>query len=115
MTRKTYLTIFVTAVVGLVPPLLAYLQARAELHERAAHTEAEADAGYQALVDSVRELRATVNAQHDAITKMQGYLEGLHAAGSASVVHVQRLPPPLPRPTFHELPENLDAAQMMKR
>ena len=117
-TRKTYATVIVGAVVALTPPILVYLQGRAELQMKYAEANAEADAGYKTLVESVRELRTTVSAQHDAITKMQGYLDGLRAAGgtgSGSVVVARPLPPPLPAPRFHELPANLDAAQMIKR
>lgn len=113
MTRKTYVTIAIGAVVALTPPILVYLQSRAELRSRAAHTEAEAEAGYKTLVESVRELRATVTAQHDAITKMQGYLDALQAWAPASMRMTSR-PPPLPRPDFPELPANLDAAQMKR-
>jgi hypothetical protein len=111
--RKTTITILVGAVVALTPPSLVYFQGRAELRAKYAHTSAEADAGYQTLVDSVRELRVTVSAQHDAITKMQGYLDALQAFSPAMRMTVR--PPPLTKPDFHELPANLDAAQTMKR
>jgi hypothetical protein len=111
MTRKTYITMIVGAIVALVPPVLVYLQSRAELQSRAAHTEAEAEAGYKTLVESVRELRTTVTAQHDAITKMQGYLDAMQAWAPASMRMTSR-PAPLAKPAFPELPANLDAAQM---
>ena len=109
-TRKTYLTIVVGAVVALTPPILVYLQSRAELRERAARTEAEADAGYRTLVESVRELRTTVSAQHDAIVKLQGYMDAMQVLASAGIRMTSR---PMPvKPEFRDLPENLDAAQM---
>jgi hypothetical protein len=113
MMRKTYAAIVIGAIVSLTPPTLVYFQGRAELRAKYAHTNAEADAGYRTLVDSVRELRVTVSAQHDAITKMQGYLDALQAL--APGMRMTTRPPPLPKPDFHELPANLDAAQTMKR
>lgn len=110
--RKTWATIAIGAVVALTPPTLVYLQGRAELRQRYKHTEAEADAGYKTLVDSVRELRVTVSAQHDAITKMQGYLDALQALAPGMRVTARPVLPP--RPEFHDLPANLDAAQMKK-
>jgi len=107
--RKTAITVILGAVVALMPPTLVYLQGRAELRAKYAHTNAEADAGYQTLVDSVRELRVTVSAQHDAITKMQGYLDALQALAPGMRMTTRQ--PPLPKPDFHELPANLDAAQ----
>jgi len=108
-TRKTYLTIFVGAVVTLTPPTLVYLQGRAELREKYAHSNEEADAGYKTLVDSVRELRATVTDQHDTIARLQGHIEAIEAQTSMRMT--SRPLPPVPRPDFHELPANLDAAQ----
>jgi hypothetical protein len=113
MARKTGVTIVIGAVVALTPPTLVYLQGRAELRERYKHTEAEAEAGYKTLVESVRELRLTVSAQHDAITKMQGYFDALQAFSPAMRMTVRPVLPP--KPDFHELPANLDAAQTMKR
>lgn len=112
-TRKTYVTIVVGAIVALTPPFLVYLQGRAELQDRSEHTEAEAEAGYKTLVESVRELRTTVTAQHDAITKMQGYLDALQAWAPAAMRMTSRSQP-LPKPDFPELPANLDAAQMKR-
>jgi hypothetical protein len=109
--RKTAITVVVGAVVALTPPILVYLQGRAELRERYRHTEAEADAGYQALVESVRELRATVSAQSETIARLQGHVEAIEASSSTRMTG--RLPP-ITRPTFTELPANLDAAQMKK-
>lgn len=109
-TRKTYLTIAVGAIVALTPPTLVYLQGRAELQMKYREANAEADAGYKTLVESVRELRATVTAQHDAIVKMQGFIEALQAFAPASMRMTSRPVAP-PRPDFHELPANLDAAQ----
>ena len=53
-TRKTYVTIVVGAIVALVPPTLVYMQSRAELQLKYREANAEADAGYKTLVDSVR-------------------------------------------------------------
>jgi hypothetical protein len=111
-TRKTYLTVIIGAIVALTPPTLVYLQGRAELRERYRHTEAEAEAGYETLVDSVRELRLTVAAQHDAITKMQGYLDALSALAPGMRMTTRPVLPP--RPKFDDLPASLDAAQMKK-
>lgn len=111
-TRKTYVTIVVGAIVALVPPTLVYMQSRAELQLKYREANAEADAGYKTLVDSVRELRATVTAQHDAITKMQGYLDALRELSPS--LRMTSRPPPLPAPDFHDLPANLDAAQMKR-
>lgn len=113
MTRKTYVTIIVGAIVALTPPTLVYIQGRAELQAKYREANSEADAGYKTLVDSVRELRVTVSAQHDAITKMQGYLDAMQAWAPASM-RMTTKPPPLPKPDFHELPANLDAAQAKK-
>ena len=107
--RRMYLRILVGAVVALVPPSLAHMQARSEQRDRAARTEAEADAGYKTLVESVRELSATVSAQHDAITKLQGYVDALQAL--APGMRMTSRPAPMPAPTFPELPPNLPAAQ----
>ena len=106
--RKTWATVVIGAVVALTPPTLVYLQGRAELREKYAHTNAEADAGYQALVESVRELRATVSAQSETIARLQGHVEAIEASSSTRMTG--RLPP-ITRPTFTELPANLDAAQ----
>ena len=109
-TRKAYVAIAATVIVGIVPPILVYMQAGAEMRARNARTEAEADIGYKTLVESVRELRATVTSQHDAIVKMQGYLEALRELSPS--LRMTARPAALPKPEFHELPANLDAAQM---
>lgn len=106
--RKTAITVVVGAVVALTPPFLVYLQGRAELREKYAHTNAEAEAGYQALVESVRELRATVSAQSETIARLQGHVEAIEASSSTRMTG--RLPP-IARPTFTELPANLDAVK----
>lgn len=110
--RKTYLTIVIGAVVALTPPTLVYLQGRAELQMKYREANAEADAGYKTLVESVRELRATVTAQHDALVRMQGYVDALRELSPS--LRMTSKPPPLPAPDFHELPANLDAAQMKR-
>ncbi len=116
MTRKTYLTIAITAIVGLVPPILVYAQGRAELREKYAHTNAEAEAGYTTMVDSVRELRATVAAQSETISRLQGHIELIESVmqrgDGMRMASAKPLPPAPPSPKFEELPANLDAAQM---
>jgi hypothetical protein len=106
--RKTYLTVILGAVVTITPPILVYMQGRAELRQKYARTDAEAEAGYKTLVDSVRELRLTVAAQSETIARLQGHVEAIEASSSTRMTG--RLPP-ITRPTFVELPANLDAAQ----
>ena len=112
-TRKTYLTIAVGAIVALVPPILVYAQGRAELHEKYAHTNEEAEAGYTTLVESVRELRTTVASQSETIGRLQGHVELLESVLQRDMRMTAAHPlPPVPKPKFEELPANLDAAQM---
>lgn len=110
---RKYVTVVLGAIVALTPPTLVYLQGRAELQAKYSETNNEADAGYKTLVESVRELRVTVSSQHDAITKMQGYIDALQVLVPSMRMTVR--PQPLPKPEFHDLPANLDAAQMRKR
>jgi hypothetical protein len=114
-TRKTYVTVVIGAVVAVVPPLLVYLQASAELSARAARSDREAEVGYATLVDSVRELRSTVEMQSDTISRLQGHVEAIEGVMQASSMRLTAArPQPLPpvmRPNFDELPANLDAAQ----
>jgi uncharacterized membrane protein len=108
--RKTVLTVVIGAVVALTPPVLGYLQSRSELQQKYAQSNAEADAGYKTLVESVRELRTKVSEQHDTIARLQGHIEAIEAQASMRMTSAHPLPP-VPRPTFVELPADLDAAQ----
>lgn len=108
--RKTYITIIVGAVVALVPPILLYAQSRAELREKYRESNDEADAGYKTLVESVQELRTTVQRQHEAIIKIQGYLDAV-SAFVPSMRMTTRPTIALPKPAFDELPPDLPAAQ----
>lgn len=110
--QATILKIVVGAVVGLAGPILVYLQARAELREKYAHSDYEAEAGYATLAKSVTELRDTVKAQSDTIARLQGHIESIEA----SMRRDMRLTVPHPalapvqRPAFNPLPPDLDAA-----
>lgn len=110
MVRKTWVTIVIGAVVALVPPFLLYAQSRAELREKYGESNDEAEAGYKTLVDSVHELQTTVKQQHDALIKIQAYLDALQAF-APSLRMTSRPTISLPKPAFEELPPDLPAAQ----
>lgn len=110
-TRKTWAAI-VIAVLALVPPILAYLQATSESRDRAARTDREAEVGYKTLVESVRELQTTVAAQSDTIARLQGHVEAIEAVLPGGMRMTSRPMPPVTKPEFDDLPANLDAAQM---
>src|SRR5512143_1780037 len=109
-TRKTWVTIVVGAIVALTPPILLYMQGRAELSEKYNESNNEAEAGYKTLVDSVHELQATVRLQHDALIKIQAYLDALQAF-APSLRMTSRPTIALPKPSLEELPPDLPAAQ----
>lgn len=119
--------LLIGAVAVIVPALLSYCQATSEAEVQAAHASREADAGYKALVQSVRNLEQVVQTQGDAIRALARSHEpsagpgpawpdaGLPgpAAGSAA---------PLPdmaaaaAPSFPELPDsNAEALRQQAR
>lgn len=110
--RRAYFAIAVTAMVGLIPPMLVYMQGRAELHAKYSHTNAEAEAGYAALVESVRELRVTVKAQSETIGRLQGHIEFIEKVMQQGlrITSVRPLPPVM-KPAFVELPSDLGDAR----
>jgi hypothetical protein len=103
--KMTVLKTIVGAVLVLVPATLSFLQSRAELEVKAS----EADAGYKALVDSVKELQQTVTTQHDDIIKLQTAIQMLGRLADAPAS--MRMDAPAPAPDFAPLPSDLAAAQ----
>ncbi len=112
ITRKQYLTIAVTLLVGLLPPLLVYKLGRDELHEKYAHSDAEAEAGYAALVKSVGELRETVKTQSDTIIRLQAHIEFIETVMKGGLRMTSSKPlPAVMRPAFAPMPSDLGDAR----
>lgn len=98
--------------IAIVPAVLSYCKSSQE----ADHARTEADAGYKALVQSVRHLEIVVAAQNNAI----GLLTNTHvnagagsadpAAGSAATGSGSAEPVALPAPNFPNLPDSTAAA-----
>lgn len=121
--QKTVLAIVVGALVAIAPSFFGYLQARQEIREKYAENHNEAEAGYQALVESVKNLQKTALEQHDYIVKLEGQLETLTtvltqlSSTTTSLRMGSGLPklekPPI-RPNLPAPPDNFDAAQMKR-
>jgi hypothetical protein len=109
--KKTVATAIVTAVAGaviaLVPALLGFIQNRAEIRAKYDLSQANAAAGYAALVTAVKELQVVVQMQHDDVLKLQTRVEAdeRYAAQLAvepvrvGTAHVVRPHPPEPAHT----------------
>src|SRR5688572_9726232 len=80
--KTTWPKLIFAGVVACVPAVLSYCKASQE----ADHARIEADAGYQALVQSVRHLEMVVTAQSNALSLLIGKTPGMEpiAAGSAA-------------------------------
>ena len=97
--------------IAIVPAVLSYCKSSQE----ADHARVEANAGYQTLVQSVRNLELVVAAQNNAIglltnTRIAGAGSADPAAGSAAAGSGE----PLPAPNFPELPDSTAAALRMQ-
>jgi hypothetical protein len=102
-------------VVAVVPAVLSYCKSSQE----ADHARVEADAGYKALVQSVRNLEMMVSAQNNAIDLLtHARLSAGAGAGSADPAAGSAASgsgaEPLPAPNFPELPDSTAAALRMQ-
>ena|SRR5680860_1259379 len=112
--KSSWPKLLFAGLVAVVPAVLSYCKSSQE----ADHARVEANAGYQTLVQSVRNLELVVAAQSSAI----GLLTNNHvnagagstkpAAGSAAAG--SDYAEPLPAPNFPELPDSTAAALRMQ-
>ena len=130
--KKVPLQILAAVLIAVVPPTLSYCQATAEMRAKNKKTNDQANAGYETLVESVKELQETVKKQHESIltlrasigtlmqivarhdvgTGMGGSGTGSAASGSGDDVALRMTapPPPAPEPKFAPLPHDISAA-----
>jgi hypothetical protein len=142
--QKTLAMILSGALVAVAPSFFGYLQARQEIREKYRKSHAEAEAGYAALADSVKELQTVATTQHDYIVKLEGQVSVLtvlaqatpaadptphtgthpvrptgHGTGTGGGIakrsDVPKLDKPPPRPNFNEPPNDFGGAVQMKR
>ena len=110
--KTTWPKLIFAGVVACVPAVLSYCKASQE----ADHARIEADAGYKALVQSVRHLEMVVTAQNNTLSMLIGKTPGMEpiAAGSAAgsaAAGAGAAPAP---PDFPTLPDNTAAALRMQ-
>ncbi len=111
--KKLPLQILAGLLIAIVPPTLSYCQATAEMRERNKKTNEQANAGYETLVDSVKELQETVKKQHETILTMRGSIAALMQIVARTDVGMRMTTPtPAPaEPAFAPIPQDLAAAQ----
>jgi hypothetical protein len=110
--KTTWPKLIFAGVVACVPAVLSYCKASQEADQ----ARVEADAGYQALVQSVRHLEMVVTAQSNALALLVGKIPGVEpiAAGSAATgsgAGSSAAPAP---PEFPALPDSTAAALRMQ-
>jgi hypothetical protein len=109
--KTTWPKLIFAGVVACVPAVLSYCKASQE----ADHARIEADAGYQALVQSVRHLEMVVTAQNNTLAVLIGKTPGMEpiAVGSAASGSGAGSAAPAP-PEFPTLPDSTAAALRMQ-
>jgi type II secretory pathway pseudopilin PulG len=105
--QKTVAAIIAGVLVAVAPSFFAYLQARQEIREKYVANRDKAEAGYDAVVESIKELQLTVIKEHDYVVKLEGQVAALTSiltltrfptmTGSGTSLRVTT-PAPLPRP-----------------
>jgi hypothetical protein len=115
---KTLAVICSGIIVAVVPATLTYVESRNELAAKYQETKDNATGGYAALAASIKDLQATVTAQHDFSIRLETHLDDLEtfirAAAGASHAALPSMPtgaPPTPAmlPRF-DLPGDFDMA-----
>ena len=124
--QKTLAGIVAGVIVAVVPSIFGYLQARDEIQAKYLKSNAETEAGYQALKKSVEELQAEARTQHDKVVVLQAHveflekrLERLDSSGrptsptpspEPSAIAPPPLEPPKPAPKLKSPPRDIDDA-----
>lgn len=70
--QLTWSRVAMVVIMAVVPAVMSYCKASDEAETQAAHAAREADAGYKALVLSVKHLEQVVQAQGEAISLLTG-------------------------------------------
>lgn len=117
--QKTAAAIVAGVIIAVAPSFFAYLQASHEIREKYNANRAKAEAGYDSVVESIKELQLAVVKEHDYVVKLEGQVAVLTSiftltrpvttgAGSALRVTAPALLPVTPRaperPNFEPSP-----------
>lgn len=111
--KKVPLQILAAVLIAVVPPTLSYCQATAEMRSNDKKTNDQANAGYETLVESVKELQETVKKQHESILTLRasiGTLMQIVARTDVGGMRMTAPPAAAPEPAFAPLPKDLPAA-----
>lgn len=117
--QKTAAAIVAGVLVAVAPSFFAYMQARHEIREKYNSNRVKAEAGYDAVVESIKELQLAVVKEHDYVVKLEGQVAVLTSifaltrpmtTGSGAALRMT-VPPLLPttprapeRPSFEPSP-----------
>lgn len=75
--KQTILAIIIPAIIAIIPAFFTYSQSMYEVRQKYKQSHVEAEAGYTALVTSVKELQDYTKEQHDQLIKLQAYLQAI--------------------------------------
>ena len=75
--QQTILSLLIPAIVSIIPATYTYCQSMYEVRQKYNQSHHEAEAGYAALVTSVKELQDATKMHHDDLLQIHAYLRAM--------------------------------------